>query len=377
VLKVLYESIIDARARKRLGEYYTPDWLAEKMVDEQLVDPLAQRVLDPACGSGTFLFWAVRRSIEACESAGYSNRATIDHVVSHVAGMDLHPVAVTLARVTYLLAITPERLRRTDRGPLTVPVYLGDSVRWEHADTVLTNDGITVHTSDELELVEQDLHFPESVVEEPARFDRLVAALARKVASRKTLAVPKIGGLLNAHQVEDPQDRAAVELVFAKLCRLHDAGRDHLWGYYIRNLARPLSFTRPDYQADLLLGNPPWLGFRHMTAQLQETYQKLAERRGLWVGGRNAPNQDLSDLAVSTSGWRICLRDAARSAFALCVRGLQIWAMVERRADVRYVCPIRSSRGFREGQASNVSHACVRRPGNEIHECPFAEHKRK
>lgn len=301
VLKVLYESIIDARARKRLGEYYTPDWLAEKMVDEQLVDPLAQRVLDPACGSGTFLFWAVRRSIEACESAGYSNRATIDHVVSHVAGMDLHPVAVTLARVTYLLAITPERLRRTDRGPLTVPVYLGDSVRWEHADTVLTNDGITVHTSDELELVEQDLHFPESVVEEPARFDRLVAALARKVASRKTLAVPKIGGLLNAHQVEDPQDRAAVELVFAKLCRLHDAGRDHLWGYYIRNLARPLSFTRPDYQADLLLGNPPWLGFRHMTAQLQETYQKLAERRGLWVGGRNAPNQDLSDLFVARS----------------------------------------------------------------------------
>ena len=29
VLKVLYESVIGAETRKRLGEYYTPDWLAE------------------------------------------------------------------------------------------------------------------------------------------------------------------------------------------------------------------------------------------------------------------------------------------------------------------------------------------------------------
>ncbi len=32
VLKVLYESVITAPTRKRLGEYYTPDWLAERIV---------------------------------------------------------------------------------------------------------------------------------------------------------------------------------------------------------------------------------------------------------------------------------------------------------------------------------------------------------
>jgi hypothetical protein len=57
VLKVLYESVIDAETRKRLGEYYTPDWLAERMVNEKVGDPLNLRVMDPACGSGTFLFW--------------------------------------------------------------------------------------------------------------------------------------------------------------------------------------------------------------------------------------------------------------------------------------------------------------------------------
>ena len=301
VLKVLYESIIDSDTRKRFGEYYTPDWLAQKIVEERFTDPLSQRLLDPACGSGTFLFWAVRRAVAACDQAGMSDREMLEHVVAHVVGMDLHPVAVTLARVTYLLAIGPQRIRDADRDELTVPVFLGDSVRWEQDEILLSEHGMTVRTSDSLELFEQDLHFPEGVLEQPARFDRLVAALAAKAASRTTRKVPKIGGLMNAHRVEDTQDRQAVELVFTKLCRLHDDGRNHLWSYYVRNLARPLAFTRAEGRVDLVVGNPPWLAFRHMPASLQKTYRVLAEQRGLWAGGRVATHQDLSDLFVVRS----------------------------------------------------------------------------
>lgn len=70
------------------------------------------------------------------DAAGLDNRAALERVVDQVHGLDLHPVAVTLARVTYLLAITPERL--ADRGELTIPVHLGDSVRWEQDDTLLS-----------------------------------------------------------------------------------------------------------------------------------------------------------------------------------------------------------------------------------------------
>jgi hypothetical protein len=56
VLKILYESLIDRDERHGLGEYYTPDWLAAKIVKATVTAPLEQRVLDPACGSGTFLF---------------------------------------------------------------------------------------------------------------------------------------------------------------------------------------------------------------------------------------------------------------------------------------------------------------------------------
>lgn len=72
VLKSLYESLIDPAERHDLGEYYTPDWLAAKLTRAAVADPLTQVVLDPACGSGTFLFHAVRRLLAAAEAAGQS-----------------------------------------------------------------------------------------------------------------------------------------------------------------------------------------------------------------------------------------------------------------------------------------------------------------
>ena len=325
ILKALYESVIDADTRHKLGEYYTPDWLAQRMVEQHVTDPLHERVLDPACGSGTFLFWAVRHALRAADEAGLSNRDALTLVVDRICGVDLHPVAVTLARVTYLLAIGRDRL--ADREELTIPVYLGDSVRWEQDTSLLQQEGITIRTSDDMELFAQELHFPEGVLEEPARFDRLVATLADRAASRPAVSqakatakrtsksYPSISGILTAHRVNQ-DDRAAIELVFEKLCRLYDAGRDHLWGYYIRNLARPLSFTRPGGQADVLIGNPPWLAYRHMSKTLQARYQQLAKPRGLWAGGKVATHQDLSDLFVARAIEQY-LRPGGRFAFVM------------------------------------------------------------
>jgi hypothetical protein len=42
VLKVLYESVIDPQTRHQLAEYYTRDWLARRMVNEVVDDPLHQ-----------------------------------------------------------------------------------------------------------------------------------------------------------------------------------------------------------------------------------------------------------------------------------------------------------------------------------------------
>ena len=74
VMKTLYESLIDRDQRHGLGEYYTPDWLAAKMVRHTIDRPIEQHVLDPACGSGTFLFHSLRRFLGEAGKAVLSAR---------------------------------------------------------------------------------------------------------------------------------------------------------------------------------------------------------------------------------------------------------------------------------------------------------------
>jgi hypothetical protein len=127
VLKILYESLIDRDHRHGLGEYYTPDWLAAKMVRQAVDDPMEQTVLDPACGSGTFLFHAVRRFLNEAVEAGLEESLWASEATRLVAGMDIHPIAVIIARVTYLLALAPALPERD--GPISIPVYLSDAMQ--------------------------------------------------------------------------------------------------------------------------------------------------------------------------------------------------------------------------------------------------------
>lgn len=121
VLKILYESLIDQTQRHGLGEYYTPDWLAAKIVRRAVLTPIEQKVLDPACGSGTFLFHAIRNFLASAEEEGLELNLRAEEATNHIAGMDIHPVAVIIARVTYLLALAPSLSIRAES--LYIPVY--------------------------------------------------------------------------------------------------------------------------------------------------------------------------------------------------------------------------------------------------------------
>ena len=299
VMKVLYESVIGAETRKRLGEYYTPDWLAEAMVEKVIDKPLEMRVLDTACGSGTFLFHAIRRYIAAAEQQGRPLGDILENVTRHVLGIDLHPVAVTLARVTYLLAIGRERLTDASRGTIQVPVYLGDSIQWQEQQLDLWTAGnLVIHADDKKELFSAELRFPDSLLENAAVFDQLVNELADRASSKKKgAAVPSLTSVYQRLAI--PQEaRSTIDATFQTMCRLHDEGRDHIWGYYVRNLARPMWLARDKNRVDVLIGNPPWLAYRHMTAEMQKVFRKMSEARGLWAGADVATHQDLSALFV-------------------------------------------------------------------------------
>ena len=320
VLKSLYQSVIEPETRHRLGEYYTPDWLAHQIIETVVDKPLASRVLDPACGSGTFLFHAVRKYLDAALDEGQSIGQAVGDVGDHVFGMDLHPVAVVLAQVTYLLAIGTDRA--VEAGvPISIPIYLGDSMRWETAEeSVLAQSGeIVVPTGlGQTLFTTEELRFPASVVEDPSRFDQLVDEMATRAANRNRGDKPlPIGGVLTNFGVTE-SERSVLESTYRHFCDLHDQERDHIWGFFVRNQARPTWFASPIHRVNVLVGNPPWLSFRFMPKELQEVFQYRAKERKLWAGGARGrtTQQDLSAYFVARS-IELYLRVGGRFGFVM------------------------------------------------------------
>ena len=84
---ILYETVIPPDERRQLGEYYTPDWLARTVVREMVTDPLDQYVLDPACGSGTFVAEAVNHFIEAAKETSLGPKEVLERLRFSVAGI--------------------------------------------------------------------------------------------------------------------------------------------------------------------------------------------------------------------------------------------------------------------------------------------------
>ncbi len=86
---------------------------------------------------------------------------------------------------------------------------------------------------------------------------------------------------------------------FTVLRSLAKTGRDHIWGYYVRNLIRPIWLALPANRIDVLVGNPPWLRYSKMTSSMQERYLALARPRNLLSGPLGASGRDLATLFVA------------------------------------------------------------------------------
>ena len=287
VLKGLYESLIDPQDRHELGEYYTPDWLAARMCEAAIERPLEQRVLDPACGSGAFLFHAIRRLLAAADTEGLDTPTALQRCIDKVVGIDIHPVAVQIARVTYLLALGEERLRDPNRPQLAIPVYLGDALQWNVQGFLAERDVL-------IDVPEGPvLHFPYGVTRSPAEFDAVIELMLQ---SSDLGSEPRGFDAALGRRLPD-LDAFARDTLRATYASLHDlrtAGRNHIWGFVARNLVRPVWLSSDEQRADVVIGNPPWLSYRFMSRAAQRRFRDESQRLSVWQGGKVATHQDLS-----------------------------------------------------------------------------------
>ena len=290
----LYQNVITQDERKKLGEYYTPRWLAKEITEKVVDDPLHQRVLDPACGSGTFIETAVERILD--HAGNLSATETLRKLQDNVVGIDIHPVAVQLAKASWVMAaagtIRAARDEDTNTGAVSAPVYLGDSMQLRYDTGTLTaSQSIELKTGETLPDHQGEIIFsiPKELARQQAGIDRLISELATVIdEGRDTDHIADAYEMSNAC-------RQSIQAVATQMKNLHAADRNHVWAYYIRNMIRPAVIA--EQKVDRIIGNPPWLTYGQSADIVREELRGMSENRyQIWAGGKLAPHQDIATL---------------------------------------------------------------------------------
>ena len=142
ILSGVYDQYLDVSQRRRLGEVYTRPEIARFMLAEAGWTPQST-VLDPACGTGTFLVEALTQRLDALAAAGAITSDTVREVIGRLHGLDISTFSVTLAQIQFFWHLidvvsgkTPDEIRNFARSILPVLRLFGG---WSSLDPMGTN----------------------------------------------------------------------------------------------------------------------------------------------------------------------------------------------------------------------------------------------
>lgn len=276
LLKQLYQQLFPNSIRHDLGEYYTPDWLAELVLDELGYDgDPEKRLLDPACGSGTFLVMALNRVKnwfdEHRHSCGFGEDELLRKILANIIGFDLNPLAVMAARTNYLMAIR-DLLRHA--GAVELPVYLCDSIMTpsEYGDLFTGRLG----NAQQLKTSAGEFNIPAEVAgsrDHIGRYaDLLEACIRNRYSPDEFLQRCKDEALPAA------EENLHREL-YRRLQQLEADNQNGVWARIIKNAFAPLFVGKVDYVA----GNPPWVNWQNLPEGYRDGMKPLWEKYGLFT----------------------------------------------------------------------------------------------
>lgn len=275
LLKKLYHRLFPKSVRHDLGEYYTPDWLAEHLLNTMGYegDP-DLRVLDPACGSGTFLVMVIGRirkwydlNREAC---AFSEVELCRKILANVIGFDLNPLAVMAARTNYLIAIR-DLVGHMDA--IELPIYLCDSIMTpsEHGGLFVGN----LERARDLNTAAGTFIIPTEIAKTQGHIGRYTEILEECIRDKYT---PDEFVARCKEENLSVTDCALHKDLFTLLKTLDAEGRNGVWARIIKNAFAPL-FTPP---VDLIVGNPPWVNWESLPALYRQSTAPLWEEYGLF-----------------------------------------------------------------------------------------------
>lgn len=301
LLGALYQRYFDRDTRKALGEFYTPPEVIEFILNEcGYKGQRGDRLLDPACGSGSFLAAALRRYLK---NAGADPKRTLQDLTDglRIVGFDINPFAVLMAQMNYgalILELYAEAIQRDpDFRILRLPVFRTDSLRMEEREE--EGEGPADKTPKfrfEEKTVEIKIYLPIKGEKKPfhqvfvsvprfqyARNRNLVSNLEEYVAAlacvfqvvrdrRHTLA-----SLLRTRfpdRVEELEEylKPTVERLEATVEELRGRFDDGRFLKTIEDLVLAVSLKH-DLQYDFVVGNPPYVRIQKIPEHVKEYWE--------------------------------------------------------------------------------------------------------
>jgi hypothetical protein len=301
LFKRLYQNLVPKKIRHDLGEYYTPDWLAELVLDEvgwtletfekvreennDALSPLNLRLLDPACGSGTFLVLAIGRLRQYIEEHWVDKGAALRRITKNIVGFDLNPLAVIASRTNYLIALG-DMLRERGAEPIEIPVYLADSILVERKGTLTVNTYALTTAVGIFEI-------PTRVIE-GGLLIKVLKILEECVRGNYT-SIEFKGRLLREVSLDDAEVSVLVDL-FNVLSKLEREGKNRIWTRILKNSFAPFFTGIFDY----VVGNPPWIAWENLPDDYRDATEDLWNTYGLSLTlGTGAFKKDMAMLFVA------------------------------------------------------------------------------
>jgi N-6 DNA Methylase len=296
LLKKLYQQLFPKSVRHDLGEYYTPDWLAEHVLSElEYIGDPDKRLLDPACGSGTFLVMAINRIRkwydDNRERVRFDEGDLCRKILSNVIGFDLNPLAVMAARTNYLIAIR-DLVGHVDK--VEIPIYLCDSILTPSEYGGLFTTGLG--KAKELKTAAAKFIIPTEIAtdrDEVAKYaEQLEFCVAHGYSPKEFVERCRDGGFSIAEE-------ALHSNLYEELVRLDKANKNGVWARIIKNAFAPLFVGTVDYVA----GNPPWVRWGYLPREYRDATIHLWQEYGLFSlkgfeARLGAGEKDLSQLFV-------------------------------------------------------------------------------
>lgn len=289
ILKGVYQELIDLDTRHALGEYYTPDWLCQRIVQEYEFKK-TDKILDPSCGSGSFLRASIHRLREL------NTDISAEEINNCIYGIDIHPLSVQIAKTTILVSLGKDIVK------IKKPIHLNIIL----ANTLLAPDGVEdmFGKTFKMSIDKEKLILNSLILEDVVVFDNALEIcehLANETQGKKKetrdvfekilLRQSKNGGIT-------PQVIDSFYKIYESFKTVKENGRDSIWKFIIENLYKPYFLSG---KFDYIVGNPPWFTFSSIkNEEYQTTLNELAVKCDVKPSSvKNFPHLEIAAIFLS------------------------------------------------------------------------------